>query len=129
MQLEKIDIYGVSNVYALSTLKKEFRKAVNEPWKDNPPWERYQKKLIEDLAVLDDQMQCAINLPQFEKISEENNLYSIRHPESKKNIRILYTIVENNTVILLVAFLEKNISDYKNAINRAKQRIKWLEND
>ena len=53
MELEKICITGIENTYAISNLKKEFRKAVDEPWKDIPPWLRYQKKLIEDLAVLE----------------------------------------------------------------------------
>ena len=127
MQLEKIDINGLENIYALSVVQKEFSKAVNEQWKTNPPWKRYQKKLIQDLAVLDMEKECAIDLPQFEKLSGETKLYSIRHPESKKNVRVLYTIVEGKIIILLVAFLEKNEGDYQKAIKVAKQRLKWLE--
>lgn len=127
MQLEKIDINGLENIYALSVVQKEFYKAVNEQWKTNPPWKRYQKKLIQDLAVLDMEKECAIDLPQFEKLSGETKLYSIRHPESKKNVRVLYTIVEGKIIILLVAFLEKNEGDYQKAIKVAKQRLKWLE--
>ena len=82
--------------------------------------------MIQDLAVLDIEKECAIDLPQFEKLSGENELYSIRHPESKKNVRIIYTIAEGAVVILLVAFLEKNDGDYQKAINAAKKRLKWL---
>lgn len=71
--------------------------------------------------------ECAIDLPQFEKLSGETKLYSIRHPESKKNVRVLYTIVEGKIIILLVAFLKKNEGDYQKAIKVAKQRLKWLE--
>ena len=92
-----------------------------------PPWQRYQKKLIQDLAVLDIEKEQAIDLPQYEKLSGEDKLYSIRHPETKKNVRIIYTIVDGAIVILLVAFLEKNDGDYQNAINVAKQRLKWLD--
>lgn len=53
MELEKIDINGLNDIYALSVVQKEFTKSVNEQWKSNPPWQRYQKKLIQDLAVLD----------------------------------------------------------------------------
>jgi phage-related protein len=126
LELEKIEINGIDHVYALSIVKKEFRKAVDEPWKDNPPWQRYQKKLIQDLTVLDMEKERAIDLAQFEKLAGENNIYSIRHPESKKNVRILYTIIEG-AVILLVAFLEKNDGDYQNAITIAKNRINFLE--
>ncbi len=40
MELEKIDINGLNDIYALSVVRKEFTKAVNEQWKNNPPWQR-----------------------------------------------------------------------------------------
>ena len=126
MELEKIDINGLNDIYALSVVQKEFTKSVNEQWKSNPPWQRYQKKLIQDLAVLDMEKERAIDLPQYEKLTGEKELFSIRHPESKKNVRIIYTIVEGGIVVLLVAFLEKNDGDYQNAINVAKCRLQWL---
>lgn len=58
MQLEKICIRGLDNTYAISAIRKEFRKAVDEPWKTVPPWQRYQRKLIEDLAVLEQEKEC-----------------------------------------------------------------------
>ena len=51
MELEKLEISGLSNTYAIANVKKEFQKAVDEPWKEVPPWQRYLKKLIADLAV------------------------------------------------------------------------------
>lgn len=128
MELEKIDIEGINSIYALSVVKKEFRKAVDEPWKEIPPWQRYQRKLIQDLAVLEIEKEKAIDLPQFEKLTGQGKLYSIRHPESKKNVRVIYTIVDN-LVILLTAFLEKNDGDYQNAIKTANKRLSWLESD
>lgn len=106
MELEKICITGINNTYAISSVKKEFRKAVDETWKEEPPWKRYQQKLIEDLAVLEQEREGAVDLQQFEKINGVDRLYSIRHPESKKNVRLIYTI-EAGAIILLVAFLEK----------------------
>lgn len=126
MELEKIDINGLNDIYALSVVQKEFTKSVNEQWKSNPPWQRYQKKLIQDLAVLDVEKEHAIDLPQYEKLSGEKELYCVRHPESKKNVRIIYTIIEGGIIILLTAFLEKNDGDYQNAINVAKHRLRWL---
>lgn len=106
MQLEKIDIESLNGIYALNTIRKEFEKAVTERWKEEQPWQRYQKKLMQDLAVLDEEKEGAIDFPQYEKLSGEENLYSIRHPESKKNVRVIYTIVED-VVILLVVFWKR----------------------
>lgn len=125
MNLEKLCINGISNTYAISNVKKEFKKAVNEPWKENNPFERYQRKLIEDLAVLEQEKEQAISFVQFEKLTGVDSLYSIRHPESKKNVRIIY-VIEDGTIILLTAFLEKNEGDYQRAIDVAKKRLKWL---
>lgn len=128
MELEKLDMNGLNDIYALSVVRKEFIKAVNEKWKTNPPWQRYQKKLMQDLAVLDVEKKRAIDMPQYEKLSGEKELYSIRHPESKKNVRVIYTFVDDSIVILLVAFLEKNDGDYQNAINLAKKRLQAINN-
>lgn len=125
MELEKIKIAGLSDIYSVPQVQKEFEKAVNEKWKNNPPWKRYQEKLIQDLAVLDQEKEKAIDLAQFENLSGEDNLYSIRHPETKKNVRILYTI-EDGVVVLLTAFLEKNDGDYLKAIRKAKRRRRML---
>ena len=125
MELEKIKIAGLSDIYSVPQVRKEFEKAVNEKWKNNPPWKRYQEKLIQDLAVLDQEKEQAIDFAQFENLSGEDNLYSIRHPETKKNVRILYTI-EDGVVVLLTAFLEKNDGDYLKAIRKAKRRRRML---
>jgi mRNA-degrading endonuclease RelE of RelBE toxin-antitoxin system len=125
VELEKLKIAGLNDIYSVPQVQKEFEKAVNEKWKNNPPWERYQRKLIQDLAVLDQEKEQAIELAYFEKLSGEDNLYSIRHPETKKNVRILYTI-EEGVVILLTAFLEKNEGDYLIAMRKAKRRRRML---
>lgn len=125
MELEKICIDGIDNTYAISNLKKELKKAVDEPWKETPPWQRYQKKLIADLAVLEQERERAIDLPQFEKLVGIEQLYSIRHPESKKNVRVIYTFYED-VIVLLHAFLEKNDGDYQRAIETAERRWSWL---
>lgn len=126
MELEQLCIEGLDCTYAISNVKKEFKKAVDEPWKDNPPWKRYLKKLIEDLAVLEQEKERAIDLPQFEKLNGSDRLFSIRHPESKKNVRVIY-VIEEGSIILLTAFLEKNDGDYQRAIETAQKRLKWLE--
>lgn len=127
MQLEKLDIEGLNDIYALDVIRKEFSKAVSECWKEEAPWQRYQKKLIQDLVVLDEEKEGATDLPQYEKLTGEEGLYCIRHPETRKNVRVIYTIVDGESIILLVAFLEKNSGDYQKAIRVAKTRMKWLE--
>ena len=62
MELEQIVAPGLNNIYSLSVVKKKFRNSVDEPWKITDPYPRYQKKLLEDLAVLDDQKENAITL-------------------------------------------------------------------
>ena len=128
MELEKIGIEGINNIYAISNVKKEFRKAVDEPWKEIPPWQRYLRKLIEDLAVLEQEKEMAIDLPQFEKLTGFDRLYCIRHPETKKNVRVIYTIYDSS-IILLTAFLEKNDGDYQRAIKTANKRLRWIDSD
>lgn len=128
MELEKLNIIGLDNTYALSVVKKEFRKAVEEEWKDVPPWKRYQKKLIKELAVLEQEKEHAIDLVHFEKLTGVDRLYSIRHPESQKNLRVIYTIFDG-AIILLAVFLEKNDSDYQRVIRIAMKRLKWLDGD
>ena len=68
----------------------------------------------------------AIDLPQFEKLAGNDRLYCIRHPESKKNVRVIY-VIEEGAIILLTAFLEKNRGDYKRAVDTALERLKWLD--
>lgn len=125
MELVQLTFGEIENVYAVSNVIKEFEKAVNESWEENPPWQRFQKKLIGDLAVLSVEGERAIGLHQFERLSGEKDIYSIRHPEATKNVRVLYTLGEG-VVILLVAFLEKSEGDYRKAIKAAKNRIAWL---
>ena len=59
MELEQICIKGINNTYAISNVKKEFQKAVDEPWNEEPPWKRYQQKLVENLAVLEQEKEKA----------------------------------------------------------------------
>lgn len=59
-------------------------------------------------------------MPQFEKLTGFDKLYSIRHPESRKNVRVLYTI-EDDTIILLTAFLEKMLEIIKEQLKLLKR--------
>ena len=125
MKLLKLN--GFSRIYVVDCFQKEFTVAVSELWRKNEPFMRYQKKLMQDLAVLDDQGERAIRLPQFEALSQvKYRMYSIRHPETKKNVRVIYVIADG-AIVLLTAFLEKNESDYTSGINRAGKRYSILQ--
>ena len=128
MELKKIDINGLNDIYAVDVFEKEFKKAVDESWKSDPPWKRYQTKLIKNLVVLDTEKEQAVRLKQFEKLSETEELYSIRYPEANKNFRVIYTVYEENFIILLTAFQEKNDGDYRRAVAVAEKRLRQLEN-
>ena len=128
MELKKIDINGLNDIYAVDVFEKEFKKAVDESWKSDPPWKRYQTKLIKNLVVLDTEREQAVRLKQFEKLSGTEELYSIRYPETNKNFRVIYTVYEENFIILLAAFQEKNDGDYRRAVAVAEKRLRQLEN-
>lgn len=128
MELKKIDINGLNDIYAVDVFEKEFKKAVDESWKSDPPWKRYQTKLIKNLVVLDTEKEQAVRLKQFEKLSGTEELYSIRYPEANKNFRVIYTVYEENFIILLAAFQEKNDGDYRRAVAVAEKRLCQLEN-
>lgn len=128
MELKKIDINGLNDIYAVDVFEKEFKKAVDESWKSDPPWKRYQTKLIKNLVVLDTEKEQAVRLKQFEKLSGMEELYSIRYPETNKNFRVIYTVYEENFIILLAAFQEKNDGDYRRAVAVAEKRLRQLEN-
>lgn len=102
---------------------KGCKSAMEEFW----TLSRISKKLLADLAVLDIEKEKAIDLAAFEKLTNEKDLYSIHRPNSRKNVRIIYTIIDRKIIILLTVFLEKNKSDYQNAISVAKNRLKQLQ--
>lgn len=110
------------NIYQVDCFTKEFKSLFG---KNLQSCHRYEKWLIRKLKILDKLGIQATNGYVFEKI--ENNLFSIRSPESEHNPRVLYTIyMEENDVILLGAFLEENSSDYDIAKKKARKRIRIL---
>ena len=128
MKLIKLSINKLSDSYSIEIVEKEFSKAVNEKWKRNPPWQRYQRRLLQDLAILEEQKFNAIGLEGFEKLETNSDLYSIRHPQTAKNVRVIFTFYEGS-IVLLKAFLEKTNGDYKRAIKTAEKRLRWLKAD
>ncbi len=128
MELIKLSINKLSDSYSIDIVEKEFSKAVNEKWKKDPPWQRYQRRLLQDLAILEEQKFNAIGLEGFEKLETNSDLYSIRHPQTAKNVRVLFSFYEGS-IVLLKAFLEKTNGDYKRAIKTAENRLRLLKMD
>ena len=54
---------------------------------------------------VDIEKEKAIDLAAFEKLTNEKDLYSIHRPNSRKNVRIIYTIIDRKIIILLTVFL------------------------
>ena len=51
VELEQICIKGINHTYAISNVKKEFRKAVDESWDGIPPWKRYHAPSLKDFVL------------------------------------------------------------------------------
>lgn len=127
--MEVIQLSKFNRIYMLDVVKKEFEKICSELWKKDPPYLKYQDRLIGDLMILDKEGKSAVKLANFEKLVNTNcDLYSINHKHKDKNMRYLYAFYEEN-IILLTAFNEKDKSDYDKGIKRAKARYKWLMED
>ena len=56
-----------------------------------------------------------------------NVLYAIRHPHSIMNERYLYVYMDDESAVLLTAFMEKDKKDYNAAIKRAQNIYSKLE--
>lgn len=113
------------NIYQVDCFGEEFRGLFKNNLSDV---KRYEKWLRRRLKILDSSGILATDGVSFEKI--ENNIYSIRYPESKHNPRVIYSFfIEHGSIILLTAFLEKNSTDYEFAKQRAKNRIQAIKGE
>ena len=90
---------------------------------------RYLNWLYIWLSVLDTDGLDALNLEQFEHLKGTDNpyLYAIRHPHSQINERYIYVYTDDEGTILLTAFKEKSVHDYRTAIARAEHIFAELE--
>ena len=112
-----------NNIYQVECFDREFRALFRN---DYSSLKRYELWLRRRLKILDQEGLKAVDVFQFEKI--EDNLYSIRHPQSKHNPRVIYTFLvdEACNAILLSVFLEKNSSDYEFGKKKARNRLKAI---
>jgi hypothetical protein len=116
MQIEKLA--GFNRIYQAECFPNEFLSMVG---KNRGEGRRYLQWLYTWLKVLDEYGMSALALQQFEHLqgTENPHLYAIRHPRSQINERYLYLYADDETVVLLTAFKEKDAADYNSAILRA----------
>lgn len=119
--MEILNYIGFDKIYFLDVFEKELSKLKKHDSK-------YASWLERKLEILEHGATAATDGKQFEKLSNYE-LFSIRHV-SKRNERIIYYIIdEDDSVILLLAFCERNKSDYRNAIDTALKRLKKLKEE
>lgn len=118
---------GHRNIFAFDGFLDEFSKKVLGSKPDQYS-KRYVKWLQQGLAILDTHpIYETLKMSRFEKLTNTDGLYSMRYPNTPRNPRVLYFYVKENSIILLGSFLEKNSSDYNNAIRTAQDRKRILE--
>lgn len=121
--MEIVKLTGYTNIYAVDPFQEEYRSLFG---KSRTEYIHCLKKLETNLRILDQAgLQQALTYIQFEKLENED-LYSIRYV-GKSNPRVIFASVVKGRIILLSAFKEKRDSDYQNAIRKAKERRKELE--
>jgi len=124
MDIQKLA--GLNRIYQAECFPDEVMSMFG---KNTGEMRRYLKWLYTWLAVLDSEGMSALTLEQFEHLkgTDNPNLYAIRHPHSKINERYIYLYSDNESSVLLTAFMEKSKQDYKSAIIRAKNVAAQLE--
>ena len=124
MRLEKVS--GFSRIYQAECFPNDVDAMFG---KNKGERKRYMMWLYTLLTILDQQGLQAVVLQQFEYLqnTEDPRLYSLRHPHSQINERYIYTYIDEEVVVLLTAFKEKDANYYKTAIERAKRIFLELE--
>ena len=117
--------YPTNYIRTYYTLNKELKNIIEGSGYKKVFLKKYQKSLVflEKLKI-----RCVVHSNLFEKLLEENGLYSIRL-FGEKNIRILFSFVTINgeaKVILLNVFEEKSKSDYEIGKRIARERKKEI---
>ena len=122
-----IKLIDYKNIYAISGFDIEFDKLI----KKTGEYKACKKKLEFNLAILDNAggIEKALLYKNIEKLSNVDNLYSIRNISALNPRMIFCCAVDDNTYILLTSFFEKSSSDYDKAIIKAQNIKKSLEID
>ena len=108
-----------------------FHPSFQKEWKEIlDDYKQYKRKLETNLAQLIKKCvkfgENVITEPYFGQLSSSENLYKMVVTKKKPNVRVVFAIVKKQNreiVALLTVFYEKEKSDYKQAIKRARQRL------
>jgi len=114
--------YPTNYIKVYHALNKELENMIESSGYKKAFQSKYRKSLrfLEGLKT----RCCLGNSDLFEKLLDEDNLYSIRL-FGEKNIRILFSFISikgNSKAVLLNAFEEKNKSDYESGKRIARIR-------
>lgn len=114
--------YPTEYIMVYHTLNSELKSIIENSGYKKIFLSKYQKSLrfLEGLKT----RCCLGNSDLFEKLVDEDNLYSIRL-FGEKNIRILFSFISingNGNAVLLNVFEEKNKSDYESGKRMARMR-------
>lgn len=119
--MEVVHLDDFNRIKCLDVFEDELNKLFS---KSIPEKKKYLKFLYAELHKIDNRKET---IQREEPINYKDiTLYSIRK-RAQKNTRVLYFYMEDDNIILLTAFDEKNKSDYDNANERAYRRLKNLE--
>lgn len=123
--MEIIKLKEYNNIYAVDSFFSEYSQLFG---KNKAAHTKYLSKLRINLRILDQELKKALQYQQFEKL-ENQPFYSIRHV-SKINPRVIFAYIDNDgKVVLLSSCKETRHSDYDHAVEKAKQRMKQLEEE
>lgn len=126
-------VEGYDSIYTYFRFTSELTKLFK---KDRHNAHLYEQWLDRQLHFMDDepiQFLLSEHPTVFEKIrsfqyhGSTYSIYSIRRPQTSKNLRILFSLIESGSDqadILLLAFSELNQSDYERSIPIAIKRMK-----
>lgn len=119
MDIIKID--ELRKVYRVDVFDKELKKLFNKSLNE---YLEYTKYLLGRLRFLEECDYHPTKAPYEHLKVNGYDLYRIASKSHKKNVRVIYFYKENDDIVLLAAFEEKNKSDYNNNINNAINRLK-----
>lgn len=124
--MELIKDERFENIYMVDVFPREYKKLFG---KSKAVYQEEHERLARNLYLLDSEMENALQFQQFEQLTNQSPLCSIRHV-SKTNPRVIFVFQKTESaVILLACALEKSAKDYDEVIDRAKKRLRLLEED
>lgn len=121
MQLCKLDEFN--RVYFLDSFQSDLDKLYKKNQKEK---KEYMFFLFAQLSKIEHRNE---NIKHVEPIEYKDVTFHCIRKKTKKNTRVLYYYLDDNKIVLLTAFNEKNKSDYDRGKELAYNRLKKIKND